>query len=98
MNGFKKGTKLTIRPFPINAIKKLMRRDTDLQLSNKGLVLISEHLEDYLRIITQQAVDELERTNRNPNRPHYVYTRLSDGIIKRVLNRLEMQMKNNRMP
>jgi hypothetical protein len=98
MNGIRKGTKLTIRPFPINAIKKLMKKDTDLQLSNKGLVLISEHLEDYLRIITQRAIDELEKTNNNPNRPHYVYTRLSDRIIKRAINKLEIQMKNDRMP
>ena len=91
--GIKEGTKLNIRPFPVNTIKKVMRENTQLQISHKGLHMISEHLEDYMNIITRMAIEELERTNSNPNRPHYVYTRLSDRIIQRVIWRINNQLK-----
>jgi hypothetical protein len=94
--GIKEGTKLNIRPFPVNTIKTIMRRSTQLQISHKGLHMISEHLEDYMNFITKAAVEELERTNANPNRPHYVYTRLSDTIIQRVLWRLKDQTKEGK--
>lgn len=85
--------KLSTRPIPINMIKQIMKRHVNNPLSQKSLILVSKYIEQHIEEIAQMCNDELRRKNLNPNRrnKHYIYSRIDDYIVKRVINQFKRE-------